>query len=63
MTKAKSKSIKVTLKRSIAGRIPAHRATVRGLGLSRINQTVELQDTPAIRGMLNQVSYLLQVQE
>lgn len=60
---AKSKLIKVTLKKSIAGRIPAHRATVRGLGLSRINQTVELQDNPAIRGMITQVSYLLQIHE
>jgi len=38
-----------------------HRATVRGLGLSRISQTVELEDTPAVRGMVNKVSYLVAI--
>lgn len=60
---AKAKMIKVTLKRSTAGRIPAHRATVKGLGLRRINHTVELKDTPAVRGMIQQVCYLIEVQD
>ena len=57
------KRIKITLIKSISGRLPKHTATVRGLGLSRIRQTVELQDTPSIRGMVNKVRYLLQVEE
>ena len=53
------KKLKVTLVKSAIGCKAAHRATVRGLGLKRINQTVELQDTPAIRGMINKVYYLV----
>ena len=53
------KTIKVTLVKSTIGTKVSHRATVRGLGLRRLNHTVELQDTPAIRGMINKVSYLL----
>jgi len=53
------KTLKVTLVRSVASTRESHRATVRGLGLRRINHTVELQDTPAVRGMINKVSYLL----
>jgi large subunit ribosomal protein L30 len=61
MTKAKQsgKTIKVTLVRSLIGTMQTHRATVRGLGLRRINQVVAVIDTPATRGMLNKVSYLL----
>jgi large subunit ribosomal protein L30 len=51
--------LKVTLVKSVIGCKAAHRATVRGLGLKRINQTVELQDTPAVRGMINKVYYLV----
>lgn len=58
---AKSK-LAVTLVRSVIGRQPSHVATVAGLGLKRIRQTVMLEDTPSIRGMLNKVSYLLSVQ-
>jgi len=57
-----TKSIKVTLVKSVIGRIEAHRATVKGLGLRRMHHTVELQDTPAIRGMINAVGYLLKVE-
>jgi large subunit ribosomal protein L30 len=57
------KTLKVTLVRSRYGRLPIHRATIMGLGLRRINQTVELEDTPAIRGMIRKVSYLLRVEE
>jgi large subunit ribosomal protein L30 len=53
------KKLKVTLVKSAIGCKAAHRATVRGLGLKRINHTVELQDTPAIRGMINKVHYLV----
>ena len=53
------KKIKVTLVKSVIGTKESHRATVRGLGLRRLNSTSELQDTPAVRGMINKVSYLL----
>lgn len=53
------KILKVTLIKSPIGCKVTHRATVRGLGLKRINHTVELQDTPAIRGMINKVYYLV----
>ena len=59
---AKKETLSVTLIKSFYGRLPAHRATVNGLGLKRINHTVELQDTPEIRGMINKVSYLLKVE-
>ncbi|MDP1658774.1 MAG: 50S ribosomal protein L30 [Methylotenera sp.] len=64
MAKAKKDAltIKVTLVKSVIGRIEAHKATVKGLGLRRIRHTVELQDTPAIRGMINAVSYLVKVE-
>jgi len=55
------KRIKVTLTRSTIGRLPKHRETVRGLGLSRIRQVVELEDTPAVRGMINKVNYMVSV--
>jgi large subunit ribosomal protein L30 len=60
MTKAKT--IKVTLVKSRFGRLKAHRACVAGLGLRRINHTVEVIDTPENRGMINKVSYLLRVE-
>lgn len=53
------KKIKVTLVKSVIGTKVSHRATVRGLGLRKLNSSSELQDTPAIRGMINKVSYLL----
>ena len=59
---AKKATLSVTLIKSFYGRLPAHRATVNGLGLKRINHTVELQDTPEVRGMINKVSYLLKVE-
>ena len=55
------KTLKVTLIRSPIGTRGSHRATVVGLGLKRLNQTRELEDTPAVRGMINKVSYLLRV--
>ncbi|MCX7252539.1 50S ribosomal protein L30 [Malikia spinosa] len=54
-------TIKVQLVRSPIGCKEDHRATVRGLGLRKINSTSELQDTPAVRGMINKISYLIKV--
>ena len=53
------KKIKVTLVKSVIGTKQDHRATVRGLGLRRLNHTVEVQDTPAVRGMIRKVAYLV----
>jgi len=53
------KTVKVTLVRSLIGTKASHRATVRGLGLRRLNSSSVLEDTPAVRGMINKVSYLL----
>ena len=57
------KKIKVTLKRSIHGRLESHKACVRGLGLRRMHQVVEVEDTPCTRGMINKVSYMVKVVE
>ncbi len=53
--------VKVKLVKSISGRKPGHKETVNGLGLRRINQTVEVENTPSIQGMIDKVSYLLEV--
>ncbi|MBI4988267.1 MAG: 50S ribosomal protein L30 [Rhodocyclales bacterium] len=53
------KKVKVTLVKGLMGTKQDHRATVRGLGLKRRNHTVELVDTPAVRGMINKVAYLV----
>ena len=58
-----AKKIKVTLVKSRFGRLKKHRACVQGLGLRRMNHTVEVEDTPENRGMINKVSYLLRVEE
>lgn len=58
---AKAKRIQVTMTRSSIGRLPKHQETLRGLGLRKIGHTVELEDTPAVRGMINQVSYMVSV--
>jgi len=55
--------IKVKLVRSMNGRLAAHKACVRGLGLRRMHQVVEVEDTPCTRGMINKVSYMVQVVE
>ncbi len=54
--------IRIKLVKSTAGCKSGHRATVRGLGLRRLHQTVELKDTPAVRGMIETVSYLVRVE-
>jgi len=56
------KKLKVTLVRSTIGRLPSHRATVRGLGLRRMHHSVEVLDRPEIRGMLNKVYYMVKVE-
>jgi large subunit ribosomal protein L30 len=54
-------TVKVTLVRSPIGALPKHKACLQGLGLKRMHQTVELEDTAAVRGMINKVSYLLAI--
>lgn len=54
--------IKVTQFKSTNGRLKGHKACVRGLGLRRIGHTVEVEDTPAVRGMINKVAYLVRVE-
>jgi large subunit ribosomal protein L30 len=54
-------TLKVKLVRSPIGCKQSHRDTVRGLGLRKVNSERELQDTPAVRGMINKISYLVQV--
>jgi len=53
------KKIKVTLVKSPIGCKQAHRATVRGLGLTRLHQSIEIADTPQVRGMIRSVNYLV----
>ena len=60
---AEKKTIKVKLVRSVSGRLGSHKACVSGLGLRRMHQVVEVEDTPCTRGMINKVSYLLDVVE
>ena len=55
------KTLKVKLVRSPIGTKADHRATVRGLGLRKLNSVSELEDTPAVRGMINKIDYLVQV--
>ena len=57
------KKIKVTLVKGLTATKHKHRESVKGLGLKRRCQTVELVDTPAVRGMINRVSYLVKVEE
>ena len=57
------KTLKVTLVRSRYGRLAAHKACVAGLGLRRIHHTVEVEDTPAVRGMINKISYMVKCEE
>jgi large subunit ribosomal protein L30 len=55
--------LKVTMVKSKYGRLPKHQACLAGLGLKRINQTVELINTPENQGMINKISYMLRVEE
>ncbi|MCK5417841.1 MAG: 50S ribosomal protein L30 [Desulfobacterales bacterium] len=56
-------NVKITLVRSMIGRPEQHRRVLRGMGLTRLNKTVELKDTPEIRGMINKVSHLVSTEE
>jgi len=58
---AEKKTLTVKLVRSVPGTRESHRATVRGLGLRKLNSTRTLEDTPAVRGMITKVAYLVQV--
>ena len=55
--------IKVTQTRSTIGRLPSHKGCIKGLGLRRIGHTVELEDTPSVRGMASKVFYMVKVEE
>ena len=59
---ASSKILSVTLIKSPIGRLKNHRASIAGLGLRKIGQTVEVEDSPSVRGMIDQVAYLLKVE-
>ena len=63
MPRKKQQQLRVRLIKSPFGRLKRHQASVRGLGLRRINSEVVVNDTPEIRGMINRVSYLLEVSE
>lgn len=60
---AKTSKIKVTLVRSVHGRLKSHQACVRGLGIRRMHRSVLVEDTPENRGMINKASYLLKVED
>ncbi len=57
------KRLRVTLKKSVNGRLASHRACVRGLGLRRMHHSAVVEDTPCTRGMVNKVAYLLEIEE
>ena len=61
--KKQPKLLNVTLVKSVHGRLAKHKACVSGLGLRRMNHTVQVNDTPENRGMINKVSYMLSVEE
>jgi len=61
MTEVVKKTVKLQLIKSLNGRLETHKATARGLGLKKIRQQVELEDTPSVRGMIKKISYLLRV--
>ncbi len=58
-----SGKIKITLVKSMIGRPEKHRRVLRGMGLTKLNRTVELEDTPSIRGMVHKVSHLVKAEE
>ena len=60
---AAAKKLRVTLVRGVMGKKPAHKATVIGLGLKWRSHTVEVADTPEIRGMIGKIGYMLKVSE
>lgn len=63
MAKNAANTIKITQVRSVIGRPEKHRRVLKGMGLGKMNRTVELLDTPEIRGMINKVKHLVEVEE
>ena len=63
MSEASNKRLRVTLVKSLNGRLKSHKDCARGLGLRRMHHTVDVEDTPCTRGMVNKISYMLQVEE
>lgn len=63
MSDDKQKKLRITLKRSPIGFVKKQKITIRTLGLRKIHQTVEHNDTPQIRGMINKVNHLVEVEE
>ena len=61
--KKKMTFLKLTQIRSVAGRLPKHKATLRCLGLRRLNHSIEVANNPCVLGMIQQVSYLLKIEE
>ena len=57
------KTLKITQIKSSIGRLKDHKACLRGLGLRRIRQVVEVEDTPSVRGMVNKISYMIKVED
>ena len=57
------KTLKITQLKSSIGRLKDHKACLRGLGLRRIRQVVEVEDTPSVRGMVNKISYMIKVED
>ncbi len=60
---AEQKQLKVTLRKSLNGRLQSHKACARGLGIRKIHNPVLVLDTPENRGMINKISYMLEVEE
>ena len=58
-----AEKLKITLVKSMIGRPEKQRKVLRGMGLNKLNKTVELEDTPSIRGMVNNVSHLVRAEE
>ena len=58
-----NKTLKVTQHRSAIGRLDSHKACLKGLGLRKIGHSVEVEDTPSVRGMINKVCYMVKVEE
>ena len=60
---AKKKTVKVTLTKSPIGALPKHKLCLKGLGLRRMHQSVEVEDTPSVRGMIQKVNYMLTLEK
>jgi len=55
--------IKLTLVKSLTGRLKSHQACAKGLGIKKIHKTIEVKDTPENRGMINKINYLLRIEK